>query len=117
MRQILVIHSSPNLSSSITRQITGEFIKTLAARHPGVAIVTRDLGGAPVPHIDEAAIAALRARGGTLSPDAEAALARSDALIAELERFGLLWMTSIWRMEASRCWTCARYRPVAGGGP
>jgi FMN-dependent NADH-azoreductase len=85
MQQILVIHSSPNLSASITRQITGEFVETLASRYPGVDIVTRDLAAAPVPHIDEATIAALRSRGAPLAPAAEAALARSDALIAELE--------------------------------
>jgi FMN-dependent NADH-azoreductase len=134
MRQILVIHSSPNLTSSVTRQITGEFIKTLAARHPGAAIVTRDLAERPVPHIDEAAIAALRARGGTLAPAAEAALARSDALIAELEaadfivigapmyNFGIPSVLKAWIDHVARAGRTFSYGPdgpkgLLGGKP
>ena len=134
MRQILVIHSSPNLSNSVTRKITGEFIATLASRYPDAEIVTRDLAETPVPHLDEAAITALRARGAELSPESKAALDRSDALIAELEaadfvvmgvpmyNFGIPSVLKAWVDHVARAGRTFAYSPegpkgLLGGKP
>jgi len=81
---VLVLTSSALGAASVSNQLVEEAVTRLTARSPGVTVVRRDLGTAPVPHLDADSATALR--GAAPANDAQArAQALSDALIAELK--------------------------------
>jgi FMN-dependent NADH-azoreductase len=85
MPTLLHLDSSP-LESSISRELTREFVKTWKAAHPDGLVIYRDLAAHPPKPLDAAWV------GGAYTPEAsrtseqKAALALSDELIAELEK-------------------------------
>lgn len=84
MTTVLVLNSSATGEASVSRLLVQEAVSQLAAREPELHIVSRDLGQAPVPHLDLDSATVLRS--GTPANDAQAAaLALSDELIAELK--------------------------------
>ena len=84
MSTLLHIDSSP-LESSISRELTREYVKAWKAGNPGGRVITRDLAkGAPRP-LDTAWIHASFTEASARSPEQNAALKVSDELIAELE--------------------------------
>ena len=85
MPTLLHIDSSP-LESSISRELTREFVKTWKAAHPDGNVINRDLcADAPKP-IDTAWIYAALTPVDARDPAQTATLALSDQLIAELEQ-------------------------------
>lgn len=84
MSTILVLQTSARQSGSLSREYTDRLVASLKARQPDARIVTRDLGAAPIPHLDETLL------GGWMKPEGErsdaerAAAARSDELVNEL---------------------------------
>ena len=54
MAHILHLDSSPRGERSISRQLSREFIEGWKRLHPGDAVVYRDLGHNPPPHVTEA---------------------------------------------------------------
>ena len=86
---ILQVEGSGRSNGSITRTLTAEVVEALTARHGDVSLVTRDLADG-IGLIDERWIAA------NFTPDEErndiqrAALAESDALVAELKAADVL---------------------------
>jgi FMN-dependent NADH-azoreductase len=84
MTKVLIIDSAATGEASVSRKLTSEFAERLRQRDPAVRITRRDVGTAPVPHLTEATVGAIR--GGEAETDqARSALALSDLLIAELK--------------------------------
>ncbi|AVH73014.1 FMN-dependent NADH-azoreductase [Nostoc sp. 'Lobaria pulmonaria (5183) cyanobiont'] len=83
MVNILHIDSSPRGERSHSRELSKEFVSGWRAAHPEDAIAYRDLGHYPVPHVDEAWIAAAFSPPETHTPELTEALRISDELIDE----------------------------------
>ncbi len=84
MPTLLHIDSSP-LESSVSRELTREYVKAWKAKTPAGKVITRDLSkGAPQP-LDAAWIHASFTDPSARSPEQNAALSVSDELIAEVE--------------------------------
>jgi FMN-dependent NADH-azoreductase len=80
--RILQIKASVLGANSQSSRLADEFI----AQFPGAEVVERDLGAAPVPHLDGARVAAFVANPDERSTEQKAVVAYSDALIDELRR-------------------------------
>jgi FMN-dependent NADH-azoreductase len=85
MPTLLQLDSSP-LESSITRELTREFVATWTAAHPGATVLHRDLAINPPTPIDATWIGANFTPANARTADQKATLAFSDQLIAELEQ-------------------------------
>ncbi|WP_218082725.1 FMN-dependent NADH-azoreductase [Anthocerotibacter panamensis] len=83
MAHILHIDSSPRGDRSHSRTLAQEFITAWKTAHPEDTFSYRDLGHAPVPHVDEAWIAAAFTPPDARTPELDAAIKTSDALIDE----------------------------------
>ncbi|MGJ5631378.1 FMN-dependent NADH-azoreductase [Nostoc sp. CALU 1950] len=83
MVNILHIDSSPRAERSHSRELSKEFVSAWKAKHPEDAIVYRDLGHYPVPHVDEAWIAAAFSPPETHTPELTEAIRISDELVDE----------------------------------
>jgi len=67
-------------------QLAARFVREWQLQHPGAAVVTRDLGREPVPHLTAERFQAFLATPEERTPEQAAHVAYSDALIDELER-------------------------------
>lgn len=85
MPSVLHLETSARSAGSTTRRIAAELVDRLVQLEPGTQVVTRDLGTRPVPHIDEAFVAAMFVAADQRTPEDEEALALSEELIAEIE--------------------------------
>ena len=84
MPTLLHVDSSP-LESSVSRELTREFVKTWKVAHPDGKVIGRDLAKfAPKP-VDAAWVGAAYTPEGGRTPEQKETLALSDELIAELE--------------------------------
>ncbi len=83
MVNILHIDSSPRGERSHSRELSKEFVSSWRAAHPEDAIAYRDLGRYPVPHVDEAWIAAAFSPPETHTPELTEAIKISDELVDE----------------------------------
>jgi FMN-dependent NADH-azoreductase len=82
MANILVLNSSVLGGGSVSAALVDEAVRRLLDANPNAAVIHRDLGAAPVPHLNTANLAGVR---GVPSTDAElAARILSNELIAEL---------------------------------
>lgn len=85
MKSILFVNASLSAERSVSRQVAAELIADLQRQHPGAAVVERDLGRSPPPHVDFAFL------GAAGKPAAERDAAQADAarladtLIEEVE--------------------------------
>src|SRR3546814_13031412 len=86
MTKVLVLKSAVTGAASVSNKLVGEFVRQLRERDPSAAIVTRDLGADPVPHLLPETVAGIRATAQTETE--KAALAQSDALRSEERRSG-----------------------------
>lgn len=86
---ILQIKSSLFGDGGQSSQLANEFVGRLLEVNPGAKLQIRDLVGDPVPHLDSARLAAFGAKAGA-TPEQQAVLAQSDALINELRRADVL---------------------------
>jgi len=84
MQQILVVQSSARQNGSLSREYTANLVAKLQSQYPQAKVVTRDLGAAPVPHLDESLLNGWMKAADEQSPEDRAAAARSDELIDEL---------------------------------
>jgi FMN-dependent NADH-azoreductase len=85
MATLLQLDSSP-LATSISRELTREFVGNWKNAHPGGRVITRDLTSNPPKPLDQAWIYAAHTPVGALQPEQKAILAYSDQCIAELEQ-------------------------------
>lgn len=83
MAHILHIDSSPRSERSYSRTLSYEFITTWKTAHPDDTVTYRDLGHNPVPHVDEAWIAAAFTPKQARTPELDKAIHLSDALVDE----------------------------------
>lgn len=84
MPTLLHLDSSP-LESSITRELTREFVKTWQNSHPNGTVIYRDLAANQPKPIDTPWIYSSYTAEDSRTPEQKATLALSDELIAELE--------------------------------
>jgi FMN-dependent NADH-azoreductase len=89
MTNVLIIDSAATGETSVSRKLTREAAERLQRRAPTARIVRRDIGSAPIPHLTEKTVPAIRA-GIVDNEEARAALALSNELIAELEEADLI---------------------------
>jgi FMN-dependent NADH-azoreductase len=80
---ILHIDSSPRGERSHSRELSKEFVSAWKAAHPEDAIAYRDLGHHPVPHVNEAWIAAAFSPPETHTPELAEAIRISEELVDE----------------------------------
>jgi FMN-dependent NADH-azoreductase len=85
MPTLLHIDSSP-LPSSISRELTAEFVNTWTAAHPDGTVIHRDLANNPPTPLDAQWIAANFTPEVERTAEQRALLAPSDQLIAELNQ-------------------------------
>jgi FMN-dependent NADH-azoreductase len=84
MPTLLQLDSSP-LESSISRELTREFVKTWQNSHPDGDVIHRDLAAHPPKPVDTAWIYSSFTPEASRTPEQKEALALSDELIGELE--------------------------------
>lgn len=85
MPTLLHLDSSP-LESSISRELTREFVTTWKAAHPDGTVIDRDLAIQQPKTIDAAWVGSVHTPEAARTPEQKAALALSDELISELEQ-------------------------------
>lgn len=85
MPTLLQIDSSP-LSTSISREMTREFVEAWKSAHPSGTVIHRDLAVSSPAPLDAAWIYAAYTDAATRTPEQNALLALSEELIGELER-------------------------------
>jgi FMN-dependent NADH-azoreductase len=84
MPTLLHLDSSP-LESSISRELTREFVKTWKAAHPDGAVIYRDVAAHTPKPLDAAWIGAIYIPEEARTAEQKTVLAPSEELIAELE--------------------------------
>jgi FMN-dependent NADH-azoreductase len=84
MTKVLIIDSAATGAASVSRKLTSEFAQELRRHQPAVTITRRDVGTAPIPHLTEATVGAIRGAAAE-TDEARAALALSNQLISELK--------------------------------
>jgi FMN-dependent NADH-azoreductase len=84
MPTLLHLDSSP-LESSISRELTREFVKTWKAKNPGGKVIYRDVAAQSPKPVDAAWIGAAYTPDDSRTTEHKATLEHSDELIAELE--------------------------------
>jgi FMN-dependent NADH-azoreductase len=83
---LLEIESSPlGNDASISRQLTGEYVRQWRRAHPGGSVITRDLSANPPPLVTAGWIAASFTPEEARTPEQRETLRLSDILVAELE--------------------------------
>ena len=85
MATLLHLDSSP-LASSVSRELTREFVNNWKANHPSGQVIDRDLAANPPRPVDQEWIYSVFTPEETLQPEQKASLGYSDAAIAELEK-------------------------------
>jgi FMN-dependent NADH-azoreductase len=85
MPTLLHLDSSP-LESSISRELTREFVKTWKSAHPDGTVIDRNLATSSLKPLDAAWIYSVHTPEDSRAPEQKATLASSDELIAELEQ-------------------------------
>ncbi len=85
MPTLLHLDSSP-LESSISRELTREFVKSWKSAHPDGSVIDRNLSTSSLQPLDAAWIYSVFTPEDSRTPEQKAALATSDELIAELEQ-------------------------------
>lgn len=84
MPTVLVLTSSVLGETSVSSQLVQEAVSRLRSQDPTLRVITRDLGGSPIPHLTLDAATALRVDEPANAAQA-AAQALSNELIAELQ--------------------------------
>ena len=90
MTHILLIQSSSNLASSVSRDLSESYIKDYKAAHPDATVTERDLVTAPIPHLGVDLLGGFFGKPEALTDAQKAALAVSDTLVKEIEDASLI---------------------------
>lgn len=85
MRTLLRVDSSPMLQTSVSRQLTAEFVQRWRALHPDEKVISRDLNQTQLAPVTAQWISAAYTPEESRSSEQRQMLALSDTLIAELE--------------------------------
>lgn len=84
MPTLLLIKSSLFNGAGQSSQLADDYAQRWQARHEGSQLVVRDLSQTPVPHLTAEMFQGFQAEASERSPEQQAAVALSDALIAEM---------------------------------
>ena len=90
MTHILLIQSSSNLASSVSRDLSETYVKDYKAAHPDATVTERDLVTAPIPHLGVDLLGGIFGKPEALTEAQKAALAVSDTLVKEIEDASLI---------------------------
>ena len=82
---ILQVNSSARIQGSHSSALADTLVERLRSERPDARLTVRDLGRAPHPALDEAALQALFTPDAQRSPEQAARVALDDTLIAELQ--------------------------------
>ncbi len=85
MGTLLHVDTSP-LASSVSRELTREFVSNWKASHPTGQVIDRDLAANPPRPVDQAWIYSIFTPDEARQPEQKALIAYSEEAIAELER-------------------------------
>lgn len=83
MAHLLHVDSSPRGERSHSRRMTREFVEQWQRVHPADTVTYRDIGRNPIPHVDEAWIAAAFSPPEQHTPELREAIRLSDRLLDE----------------------------------
>lgn len=86
MKTLLQINASIFGDASQSTRLAHQFVTDWTARHPGATVLVRDLARGPVPHLTAERFGAFLATPESRTPEQQAAVAESDALIDEIRR-------------------------------
>jgi FMN-dependent NADH-azoreductase len=84
MTKILLIDSSPRRNASFSRKLSRAIVEKLKAKDPTSSVSTRDLTLRPMPHLEEAHLAAFFAPAEKHTAEDKRAIQYSDEAIAEI---------------------------------
>ena len=84
MKRILQINASLNSDKGQSSQLATAFVTALREHNPQAVVTRRDLALDPVPHLDAARFGAFIAKPEVRTPEQQAVIDDSNALIAEL---------------------------------
>ncbi len=87
-KTILKLNASARIAGSHSRRLVEDLVDSLSG--PDTQVIDRDLGASPPPFVDEAWVAANVAAPEQRTAEHRAALATSDALVAELQAADIL---------------------------
>ena len=85
MRALLEIRSSLFADQGESSRLADAYVAAWRAAHPSGRVLVRDLGAAPIPHLDAARVTAFGAQAADRSAAQQAAVDMSDTLIGELQ--------------------------------
>lgn len=85
MTNILVVNSSPNPETSISRDLTDQFMESWKQNNPDTTVTYRDVGLNPLPHLDQLTIGSYYTPVDDRSDEQKAAIALSDVIVDEAE--------------------------------
>jgi FMN-dependent NADH-azoreductase len=85
MSTLLQITSSVFSEGGQSSQLANHFVEAWKKSHPGSTVIARDLNADPAPYLDGARVGAFFTPAEQRSPEQNAVIAYSDALIAELQ--------------------------------
>lgn len=82
-KRLLHIDSSARLNGSESRELSARFVRQWVDNHPDYQIIERDLASKPLPHLDEAMLAAMMSPPEQQSPETARISGRINMLIDE----------------------------------
>ncbi len=85
MTKLLQLNTSIFSDEGESSKLADWLVAALAAKHPELELVRRDFGIDPIPHLDGGTFTAFLTSPGERSPEQQAAVDFSDALIEELK--------------------------------
>jgi FMN-dependent NADH-azoreductase len=85
MPTLLELDSSPLTETSISRQLTAEYVRSWKLANPTGNVITRDLSATSIPPITAAWVGAAYTPDEARTPEQRTLLTLSDTLISELE--------------------------------
>jgi len=94
MTNILFVSTSPRGGDSLSGKVAQTLLTDLKAVHLNAAVVTRDLGAAPLPHLGPDLLGGFFAPEDQRTPEQTQAIATSDSLIAELKEADIVVIAS-----------------------
>ncbi|CAG7857825.1 hypothetical protein MCAMS1_02793 [biofilm metagenome] len=86
MKPLLQLNSSIFSSGGHSSQLANQFVATWSSNHPDANIIVRDLANAPLPHLDAQRVSAFFAQPEVRTPEQQAFVDESDALIDEIKQ-------------------------------
>ena len=90
MKQLLHIKSSIFSAHGQSSQLAAELLSALQDKHSEFTLIERDLAQQPIPHLNAEHVQAFFAAESDRTPEQQAVVAFSDALIAEIQQAELI---------------------------